>query len=319
MINIEIPHKVEFNKFNETRQNFRTAYDLSIWPNWVPNDEYQVAVNEFWYLDDVLNILGVQNKQKYTNFIALSDALIDNTPKKLLPENSQDKNKLIHQHVHIPNKTSEIEMTRYACWTLMKSMEQSTTFFQEYFMNPNMELLALYRTAFCTSRIPLRAQLTKLNTQLNGIFASVGANNPSQFAGYNREKTETLFGGKTKINIIKNRHLLPNVNTPKNNTFAQPSNTHLVDYMNTWLLNTYITAIKNIIFQWDQTSRPYRNYTTLRDITHNEMKRARGGFIKQYESTPEENISPYGIKTIEYYRHLHEMEFTKKFIKSKIR
>lgn len=319
MTNIEIPYNQEYKNLANARHSTRIANDLSIWPDLVPDDVYQIKSNDFWILNDLLDTLHIEYKQKYLSPITLGGALIDNTPQELVPENPRDKNKLVNQHIYVPTEKSNTELSQYACWTLIKSMNQDSTFFQEYFMNPDMELIPLYRTAFNSSRIPLRAKLSKLNSQLNGIFASVGANHSSQFATYNREKTETLFGGKTKVNIIKNRHLLPNVNTPKNNTFAKPTSTHLPDYMNAWLLGAYIKAIQNIILQWDETSRLYRNYPTLRDITHNEMKRARNGFITKYESSPEENISSYGIKTIEHDLRLREIEFAKKHIASHVR
>lgn len=314
-----ILHQEEFNNLNTVRQCTRPIYELSLWPDLVPNSEHHVSSYEYWPLGALLNMFSPIDKSKYTSQITLNSVLTDNTPKELAPKNSKDISELINRHIYIPNNSNDIELSRYACWILMKEMETNTTFFQEYFMNPNASLTDINKASYHTTRILLRTKLTKLNTQLNGILHSVGANHSSQFATYNREKTEALFGNKAKVNLIKNGHLLPNVNIPKCDTLATPSNTHLSDYMNANLLYMYISAIQNIISKWDELNYTYRNYPTLRNITYNELNRTRRTFIKKYESTPEENLSSYGLKTIEYNQRMRELEFARKYINSHIK
>ncbi len=300
--------KNAFNQINMARNTTRTTISaLSLWPELVPNTLQTINTNEYWNMADILNITKPDNNAYFQSPIGLETILTQNTPWKLI-----NRTPINLTPDHVLYSINNIELSRYACWTLCKEIEHNrkTTFFQEYFLNPNATFDTIMAHTLQSTRIPLRNRASTLNTQLNGILNSLGPNK-EQFANFNREKMEWLFNNRPKAHVIKTCKLMPNIKKPKPNTYAIPSRTNLLDYMGVNLLIAYINAMQKIITQWDSTNPKSRCYTTLRDITYNA--------IKSIPTISTTQMCQTGTNTIMAIQQARESEFAKKYINEKIR
>ena len=305
------PNAKEFRNLNGARHDYRFQHELSLWPDLVPNGKYIVRANEYWMLSDLLDIIQPADREYYSAPLTLEIALSQNTPKPFAKNLSQN-------HIYYNDEKSDIELTRYAAWALVKEIGKKTptTFFQEYFLNPKQPIEYISKKVNQTERLVLRAQSKELTKQLDGIFYSLGAA-PRHFAEFNHQKMGWLFYGKTKQDLVKTYQLLPNIANPKPKILADPSRVNLQDYMNVRLLSAYIDAMKKIIEQWDENPNQH-NYEYLSNITYNAIKSLCIDFSCHDTSTLG-NLSRFGVKTIEHWQKLRETEFTKNYINKRIR
>ncbi len=309
------PHAKEFHNLNGARHDYRFQNELSLWPDIVPNEKYIIRANEYWMLNDLLDIVQPADRDFYTAPLTLEIALSKNTPK---PFAKQNNGQLPQNHTYYNDEKSDTELTRYAAWALVKEIgkKSPTTFFQEYFLNPKQPLEYISRKASQTERLVLRAQSKELTKQLNGIFYSLGAGS-RHFAEFNQQKMKWLFYGKTKKDLVSYYKLLPNIANPKPDTIANPTSVNLQDYMNVRLLTAYIKAMKKIIAQWDEHPNLH-DYQYLSDITYNAIKSLCIEFSCHDTSTLG-NLTRYGTNTIEHWQRVRETEFAKNYINKKIR
>ena len=309
------PHAKEFHNLNGARHDYRFQNELSLWPDLVPNGKYIVRANEYWMLNDLLDIVQPADRKFYTAPLTLEIALSQNTPKPFAKQNSKT---LLQNHVYYNDEKSDIELTRYAAWALVKEIGKKTptTFFQEYFLNPGQPLEYISTKVNQTERLVLRTQAKELTKQLDGIFYSLGATQ-RHFAEFNHQKMGWLFYGKTKQDLVDSNKLLPNIANPKPKALANPARINLQDYMNVRLLSAYVDAMKKIIAEWDANPNLH-SYEYLSNITYNAIKSLCIDFSCHDTSTLG-NLSRYGTKTIEHWQKLRETKFTKNYINKRIR
>ncbi|MBO4700911.1 MAG: hypothetical protein J5620_04155 [Alphaproteobacteria bacterium] len=316
--NILVPTKQQYYDLVRAKTTIHLYDELSIWPNWAPNERHAVTSNEYWRLNELLDIIKPQDKGFFANPLTLDMAFEQNTPNgkefaKL------DKKELAYHHMRPTNDNNDMELSRYAAWTLIKEIGKTmpTEFVEAYFIRPNASLFDLYHMSEQTGRVPLREQVAKLNDTLDGIFYSLGATH-QHFAKFNHEKIEWLFNNKTKKEIIKQRALFPNVQKPKAGTLANPAHTQMYDYMNKRLLNAYINAAKSIIEKWDANPQNH-NYFALRDMTYYALHNIVADFWCNGETSPLANLNQFGIKSVEKCLNENRLAFAKKYINEKIR
>lgn len=316
MQNNIIPHRNTYKALTRTKNTVRMYDELSIWPDLVPNERYAINANEYWVLSDILNIIDVSDKKFFSNPLTISMALGQNTPQEYIELNN---NELMQNHVRPIKENSDLELSRYAAWTLVKEIGKTmpTSFVQEYFINPGKPLSDIYNISTQTERIELRNRVTKLNEQLDGIFYSL---NPTaqHFATFNHQRIEWLFNRTTKAKIIKDCKLLPNVKKPSKDKLAPPSKTQLYDYMNVRLLKAYIDAAETIIKKWDANPKSH-NYFALRDITYMALHKICVDFWCNGSTSPLANLCHHGIKSIEQWQKEREIAFAKRYIEKHIR
>ncbi len=315
MQNNIIPNTNQYHALNHAKSNVYMYDELSIWPDLVPNDRYAVTSNEHWELSKILDIINVQDKKYFSHPLTVSMALGQNTPKECTTQNN---NELVQNHVRPIKENSDLELSRYAAWTLVKEIGKimPTSFVQEYFINPGKSLSDIHNISTQTERIELRNKVAKLNDKLDGIFNSL---NPTaqHFATFNHQRIEWLFNRTTKAKIIKDRKLLPNVKKPSKDKLATPSKTQLYDYMNVRLLKAYIDAAETIIKKWDANPKSH-NYFALRDITYMALHKICVDFWCNGSTSPLANLCHYGIKSIEQWQHEREIAFAKQYIEKHI-
>ena len=316
--NILIPNKEQYYDLVRARNTVHLYDELSIWPNWAPNEQHAATSNEYWRLGELLDIVKPQDRTFFANPLTLDMAFEQNTPKdkefaKL------DKKELAYHHMHPINDNSDMELSRYAAWTLIIEIGKTmpVEFVEAYFIRPNASLNDLYHMSEQTGRIPLREQVATLNDTLDGIFYSLGATS-QHFAKFNHEKIEWLFNYKSKKAIIKQRALFPNVQKPKAGTLANPARTQMYDYMNKRLLNAYINAAKSIIEKWDNNPQKH-NYFALRDMTYYALQNIVVDFWGNGATTPLANLDRFGIKAVEKCLGEHRLAFAKGHINKYVR
>ena len=315
--NILIPYATEYKELNRTKSTIHVYDELSIWPKWSPNEYIMANSNEHWNLSDILDIVKSGDREFFSKPLTLEMAISQNTPKELARKNDPE---LIHGHMRPIFDNSDIELSRYAAWALVKEIGKTkpTEFFQMYFMNPDYSLVDMYKDSVKFARIRLREAVRPLNKQLNGIFSSL---NPDRqhYAIFHIEKRTQLFGkGKDKDQIIKQRKLLPNVQEPKEGTLANAKGIEFENYMNARLLYAYIRALNLIIEKWDDHPRSHC-YEYLRGTTMRAMDAINADFRRRDIPSATGNLDRYGIKTIEFQLKQAESEFAKRYLDTKIR
>ncbi len=302
-----------YNNLNGARRDYRFQTELSVFPSIVSDKTHVVRSDEFWMLNDILNIIPGTNKITFQQPVFLDKALRQNTPLS-----NYDTSQLIYNHAYYHNENSDAELTRYAAWALVKEIEKTTptAFLQEYFINPSQPLEQISAKSQDAERIVLRNHVKKLAKHTNKIFYFLGAT-PMDFAKFNHQKTEWLFGSKTKRWIIQQYKLLPNIAHPKPGDLAAPPRTNLHDYMNNRLLTAYINAMEYIITKWQENphlhTRPYfaeLTYIAIHSIVTN---------FASNGTRPAANLCRTGIKTIEYHKKEREINFAKSYINKRIR
>ena len=315
--NILIPNTKEYRELNRTRSTIHVYDNLSIWPNWSPNEYIMTNSNEHWNLSDILDIVNPQNRDFFQKTLTLEMAIGKNTPAEFSNKNTPE---LIYGHMRPIRENSDMELSRFAAWALVKEIGKNkpTEFSQMYFLYPNDSLVDIYKKSVTAARIRLREEVRPLNKQLNGIFSSL---NPEKqhYGIFHTEKREQLFGkNRTKQDIIEQRKLLPNVQEPKPGKLANAKNIELEDYMNAGLLTAYIRALNYIIDKWDEHPRSHC-YEYLRGQTIRAMDSINADFRRHDAPSAIGNLSQYGIKTIEFQLKQKEIDFTKKYINEKVR
>ncbi len=315
--NILIPNVKEYHELNRTKSTLHLHSSLSIWPDWNPNEHFIVNSKEHWNLSDILDIVNPRDREFFSKKLTLEMAIAQHTPKIFAKENNPE---LIYEHMRPILDNSDMELSRYAAWALVKEIGKTkpTEFFQMYFIKPNYSLVDIYEKSLIASRIRLRERVKPLNNQLNGIFCSL---NPDQrhYEIFHNEKIARLFGdGKTKQKIIEQRKLLPNVQQPKPGTLARAKSIKLEDYMNAGLLAAYIRALNYVIEKWDDHPRSHC-YEYLRGQTLRAMDGINADFRRHNAPSAIGNLSQYGVKTIEFQLKQLEIEFAKKYIKETVR
>lgn len=319
--NILIPYSKEYKELNRTRGTIHVYDELSIWPDWAPNEHIDATSNEHWNLSDLLDIVKPAERGFFSKPLTLEMAIGQNTPKEFAAQNNPE---LIYGHMRPIRDNNDIELSRYGAWALVKEIGKTkpTEFYQMYFMGsvltPDDSLVNIYEKSLIASRVRLRNEVRPLNNQLNGIFSSL---NPDKrhYAIFHIEKREQLFGkGKDKDQIIKQRKLLPNVQEPKDGTLATAKRIEFEDYMNARLLYAYIRALKLVIEKWDDHPRSHC-YEYLRGITMRAMDGINADFRRHDAPSAIGNLDRYGVKTIEHQLKRLESEFAKKYINEKIR
>ena len=321
--NILIPNTKEYHELNRTRSTIHLYDNLSIWPDWSPNEYIMTNSKEHWNLSDILDIVNPQDRGFFSKPLTLEMAICHNMPDDQ-ELNKINKQELIYEHICPIRENSDMELSRFAAWTLVKEIGKTkpTEFFQMYFIGPVLgqgnSLMNIYEKSLTTARIRLRNEVRPLNKQINGIFSSL---NPDKqhYAAFHREKREQLFGkGKTKQEIIKQRNLLPNVQAPKPGKLANAKNIELEDYMNAGLLMAYIRALNYVIDKWDEHPRSHC-YEYLRGQTIRAMDGINADFRRHGAPSAIGNLSQYGINTIEFLLKQKEIEFAKKYVNEKLR
>ena len=319
--NILIPNAKEYHELNRTRSTIHVYDNLSIWPDWSPNEYIMTNSKEHWNLSDILDIVNPQERGYFSKKLTLEMAIGQNTPKEFAAQNNPE---LIYAHMRPILDNSDMELSRYAAWALVKEIGKTmpTEFYQMYFMSsvltPDNSLANIYEKSLTASRVRLRNEVRPLNKQINGIFSSL---NPDKrhYAIFHNEKREQLFGkNKTKQDIIKQRKLLPNVQEPKSDTLANGKNIEMEDYMNARLLYLYIRALNIIIEKWDDHPRSHC-YEYLRGTTMRAMDAINADLRRHDAPSAIGNLSKYGIRTIEFELKQKEIEFAKKYIKENLR
>lgn len=316
--NILVPNKEQYYDLIRAKNTVHIYDELSIWPNWAPNEHHAATSNEYWRLNELLDIVGTKDKVFFSCPLTLDMAFEQNTP-KVKEFAKLDKKELAYHHMHPINDNSDMELSRYAAWTLVQEIGKTmpTEFVEAYFLRPDASLIDLYRMSEQTGRIPLREQVATLNDTLDGIFYSLGATS-RHFAKFNHEKTEWLFNNKTKKEIIKQRALFPNVQKPKAGTLANPARTQMYDYMNKRLLNAYINAAKSIIEKWDNNPQKH-NYFALRDMTYYAMINIINDFWCNGGTSPLANLNQFGIKSVQKCLGENRLAFAQKYINTYVR
>ena len=317
--NRPIPYSKEYHELNRTRSTIHVYDNLSIWPDWSPNEYIMTNSKEHWNLSDILDIVNPQERGYFSKKLTLEMAIGQNTPKEFAAQNNPE---LIYAHMRPILDNSDMELSRYAAWALVKEIGKTmpTEFYQMYFMSsvltPDNSLANIYEKSLTASRVRLRNEVRPLNKQLNGIFASL---NPDKrhYAIFHNEKRTQLFG-KEKEQIIKQRKLLPNVQEPQNNKLANAKNIELEDYMNARLLYLYIRALNIIIEKWDDHPRSHC-YEYLRGTTMRAMDAINADLRRHDAPSAIGNLDRYGVKTIEFQLKQAEAKFAKKYIDKKIR
>jgi hypothetical protein len=303
----------EFKKLNDSRHDMGEFCEPSLWPELVPTERFLVSRHECWLASDLAKIVNVTDDEKYMDDISLCNAFYGATPKKFQPHNPNAMTELKKQHIYRLDN-NDVELSRYACWTLLKDMESEipTTFFQTYFLIPNATLQYLNQATDAMNRISLRQTVAKYQKQMAGIMKSFKVKQGKYYANLNNLVARWLFGN-LKSNDIRDEY----------NIYQ---NKPLADYMNDKLLATYATALKKIIDTWDNDA-PSHEYTTLYGIIYNEMTSARKNF--QF-GRPEDNFvfklnkinkkkQPISVHDVEKWKKMRESEFTKKYITEKVR
>lgn len=249
---------------------------------------------DYWKLTDVLRTVPGVPPVTYRNKFTLRAVFDAHTPKRLFPKNPDKSSAIFDSNVYIFDwKKFDAELSRYACWTLMKEIakETPTEFQQEYFMNPNGDFADIFANASAAARIRLRATVADYQRQLSGIIGRLTGNQSVLM----REMYSWLFPND-KISDIQMRYRM-NESKP------------LADYMNARLLYAYGLLLKKIVNRWDGLVG-IRTYSQLRDIVRQESVLMR----REFCGLPEHNFDMSSIANVEQWRSAREYEFAKKCI-----
>lgn len=306
--NTLFPYTYEFGILSGAFKNTRQFKELALWPD--GSEPVTVTSREYWGLSDVLKtVRGAVDGKFFSTVFKLDEIIRANTPSKIKSETKPTD----HINVKVKNGSLvELELSRYACWTLMKELGKntSTVFQQEYFLNPNKKLAEICKTMQETSgRIYLRGKATQLERQLHGILDRfIFKSTPTQYRSkyhsqLNSYIAKCLYGNsyETVRDIKESNHI--------------PVRAALSDYMNYDLLNAYCNALENIIAKWDTMATP-RTHENLRSIIYNEMTATRSLFGR---GRPEQNFAQTPISKIQKLQEQRELEFAKKYINVKVR
>ena len=305
--NTLFPYTYEFRILSDGRKTTREFRELTLWPD--GSKPVAVTAREYWLLSDLLKtVRGNYSTQYLKNTFALDRIIRKNTPKKVNLSESP-----LNAHIHVKMQgvnLADIELSRYACWTLMKEIGKTvpTVFQQEYFLNPNTKLGDICASLREPGRVYLRAKGTQLEKQLHGILNRfITKSTPTHLKSkyhseLNSYTARCLYGNAyTNVRDIKESHNIPLEDS-------------LSDYMNFDLLSAYCNALENIIAIWD-TKTSQRTYESLRQVIYNEMTQARTLFNK---GRPEQNFSKTPVSQIQQLQDNRELEFAKQYVNIKV-
>lgn len=259
--------------------------------------EYELFTDrpyDYWKLTDVLQTVPGIPPVTYRNKFTLRAVFDAHTPKRLFPKNPDMATKTFDNNVYVFDwKKFDAELSRYACWTLMKEIGKNvpTEFHQEYFMHPDGTFADIWANASATARIRLRAVVADYQHQLSGIVARLTGKQSALM----REIQALVFGNISISDIQMNYKM--NENKP------------LADYMNAHLLHAYGNMLKNIVNRWDSLMG-IRTYTQLREIARQESAAMR----RKFYGLPEQHFDMSPINKIEQWRNAREFEFAQKYM-----
>ena len=258
-------------------------------------------VAEYWNLGELLPMFGLEGIETYKNESTLRGVFYEHTPPRIKSQKPEKMERLFSDNVHIiaDKKDFDAEMSRYACWTLVKEIDGCSPmeFYQEYFLAPNSSFETIHFNARATSRIALRDFEKKYQKQLSGIVYKFHGN----YSVLNREITQWFFGNLNAADIQYHYHL--NESKP------------LADYMNDRLLDAYGRLLQSIVNKYDE-SDGVRTYNMLRNIAYRESVAARRNFMF---GKPENNFETSSIADVERQLKKRESEFAQQYINSKVR
>lgn len=301
--NKPLPYQDTFNELSNGRKTTRNFTELAFWPD--ANETTSVTAREYWRLSSILHTVADFDTRHFLYANDINVIMRDQTPKGATQKNPS----LLSTHLNVVSHGVhvDLELSRFACWATMKKLGQnmSTTFQQEYFLNPGATLHEICEKTRISSRIELRAQHTIYQKQLHGILNRTMSKAPTHIiskhhATLNRDINAWMFGGYEQ-------------------NFREKYNIHpkdaLADYMNDRLLAAYNNALKQIIDKWDSTPGS-KTYETLRGIAYNKITEARTLF--EY-GRPEQNFTTNSISAVQKWLTARETEFAKKYINEKVR
>lgn len=302
--NTLLPYKYEFGVLSDAYKTKREFRELALWPD--DSEPVNVTSREYWVLTDVLRSVRGIDPQFFNNALKVDAIMRANTPKKLNPGPID-----AHINVKMTGVQASIELSRYACWTLMKEIGKSvpTVFQQEYFLNPGKKLGEICAAVREPGRIPLRERATKLEKQLHGILGKlIKPGTPTQFASKYHSELNSYIARNLYGNVYSN------VQDIKFHNHIPPK-AALCDYMNYDLLSAYCNALENIIEIYDNQPDTRKTFETLYKIIYNEITQARTLFVP---GRPEQSFSKTPVCEIQKLQTMRELEFAKRFINVKL-
>lgn len=281
--------------FNKLNSAYNVVYEYEL---------FTTPVFEYWNLTDILSTVENVNPNTFKNSYTLNCVFRESIPARLRIKKPEKIIQLTNENIHIINaeKKFDAEMSRYACWALMKQIGDSAIFQQEYFLHPNCTFETVIDNARQTQRIVLRNFLAKYEKQLSGILGKFNKDhqyNAANYSGLRREIISGLFDGKCAYEI-KLIHRLPE---------TKP----LTDYMNNYLLSIYGNLLKNIVNTWDNLPG-IKTYTNLREIAQKMTINTRKQFAR---GNPINNFEMASINEVIKQRSIREYEFAKQYMNTK--
>lgn len=260
---------------------------------------------EYWSYSDLYNLFGAQHFD-IKNMFEHAYQTFDATPAKSqkIPPYELFKNHcVVYNHkytIHSPHpphtpitkKTTDIKLSRYACYCLFKN-KSDFIFACTYFMMPNADFETIYKTSYRFDRIFQRNKLRESERNLQGVLKRLGA----KYALFHHETTKCFYGER-ESDIIRNAYNLGN---------KKP----LADNMGAISMRYRRQAIDNAIHKFNFAHT--HDLRSFAQILFQELKTARNQMISEYKIAPEKNIDKTPIQQVESEYKSIERDFIKQY------
>ncbi len=299
-----------YDTLNQTKHIIDCAGQTSLFPDlYKPTKSIHA---EYWLYSDLCKLYDQPYFPTQTDWATYARSQI---VQPAIPTNKSQKIHLTvpwaefcNEHIIPANelqsntKQSDIAMSRYACWCMVRR-NPAMIFSRSYFIMPqNTTFNELYDTSYQFARVHLRNELATWERNLAGVLKQLHANH----SAFNHEIVQRAFFYGYSSEDIKNAHRIQVKN-----------NDPLANYMGPASLYAKTCAIINAINRFEQLTKP--RLEPFKIIMHEELTKARVQTIKTTAHRPEQDIYPIQVSKIETQLTQIEQEFIRKYHNIKLK
>ena len=302
-----------FNNLNQTKHRLVKDGQYSIFPESKPDTEKQNT--EYWFFSDIYNTYNDETTPTYN--LDMNKIVEKNLVKpekrtaksiKLIPCNTHFFNDHVQtiKHAyklgyHEYKKANDLQLTRYACWCLIKNIPDNA-FSYTYFMSPaikeNITFAELEKISYQFARPYARDKITKINSMLNGLTNALNSN----IKTLNYNKILSFFNNYDSA-ALKIRHNITDIHTS------------IFDFMGTHSLNYMCNGIQNT---FSNIGNAHKNINKFAEELHKQLIIARQEMINATGIYPENDIYKTTIDKVKQELKQTEIEFIKNYANIKL-
>lgn len=232
----------------------------------------------------------------------MARAYVPNGFKK--PDDNVKFSELFYRHIELfqtnsGGRQTDAKMTRLACAAITYMPE--TIFAHLYFMMPDSDFKEIKSTSYNVSRIFRRQRLTSIEKNINGILHSLNI----KFEAFSMIANQALFHERSATELKIRNNIKINSKDPLSN------------YMHFASLGARIYGLDQAIKEYNM--RGYRKAEKFIDLARENLENARALMIKNYGRTPEQDLTPTHISTVQSHYNQLQREFVAKYRQENLR